>query len=224
MEDYLVKSTNRRVGRPPKTGAQDLMSPLNNMTHEEKRTVFLEAAAKLIEEKGYANTSIEDITNTLGLSKGIFYYYWANKREVISEIHARVMALLNEQLDHILETTSSPDQRLAKAIKSLVEVVIENKTLVAVLLKEPSYYPGEISDRRFYTARLQKLFDEGIAAGVVRDVDSRMLTFIIIGLCRSLSLWYELEGRLSKEETEEIILQFILRGYTSTPEDLQQQS
>jgi TetR/AcrR family transcriptional regulator, cholesterol catabolism regulator len=189
------------------------------MTHEEKRSVFLEAAAELIEAKGYANTSVEDITNALGLSKGIFYYYWSSKRELISEIHARVLALLNEQLDHILDTTLSPDQRLAKAVKSLVDIVLENKTLVAVLLKELSF-PEEISGRRFYTARLQKLFDEGIAAGVVREVDSRILTFLVIGLCRSISLWYQSEGRLSKEEIEEIILQFTTQGYMSTPEGL----
>lgn len=211
-----MESMNRGVGRPPKTGPQALMSPLNNMSHEEKRAIFLEAAAGLIEAKGYANTSIEDITNALGFSKGIFYYYWSSKRELISEIHARVIDLLNEQLDHTLDTTSSPDQRLTKAIESLVEVVIENKSLVAVLLKETSY-PEETSGRRFYTARLQELFDEGIAAGVVRNVDSRILTFTIIGLCRSLSLWYQSEGRLSRHKVKEIVVQFIIQGYASAP-------
>lgn len=211
-----MRETYRRVGRPPKSGPEASANPFNDMTQQEKRTAFVEAAARLFEEKGYANTSIEEITNALNLSKGIFYYYWPNKRELVDEIHSRLMALLNEQLDQILQvTTLSLEQRIEEAVRSHIDVVINNKSLVAVLMKEFSYPADILEDRRSYTDRLQELFDEGMAVGVVKDIDSKVLTFTVLGLCRSLVQWYRPDGRLSHDETREIFVQFAVEGYSA---------
>lgn len=213
----VTKETRRRVGRPPKSGPEASANPFSGMTQEEKRTAFVEAAARLFEEKGYADTSIEDITDALGLSKGIFYYYWPNKRELINEIHARLMTLLNEQLDRILATTTSPERRLEEIIRNHIDVVINNKSLVAALMKESSYPEEIVKDRRSYTDRLQELFDEGIAAGVVKNDDARMLTFAVLGLCRSLVQWYRRGGRLSQDEIKEAFVRFAIEGYAREP-------
>lgn len=212
-----MAGVRRRVGRPSKTGAQALTDPFSGMTHEEKRAAFVKAAAELFEERGYANTSIEDITRALGLSKGIFYYYWSNKRELISEIHARVMMLHNERLDHILATIASPERRLEEAVRSHLDVVMDNKSLIATLMKEARYPEEIISDRRSYTDRLQELFDEGISAGVVRKADSRLLTFAVLGLCRSVVQWHRPEGRLSRDEVRETFVRFAVEGYECKP-------
>jgi TetR/AcrR family transcriptional regulator, cholesterol catabolism regulator len=210
-----MRNTYRRVGRPPKSGPDALANPFHGMTPEERRTLFLDTAARLFEERGYANTSIEDITQALGLSKGIFYYYWSNKRELINEIHARVMVLHNERLDHILATITSPELRLEEAIRSHLDVVLDNKSLIATLMKEVHYPDEIIEDRRSYTDRLQELFDEGISAGVVRNADSRILTFAMLGLCRSVVQWYQPGGRLSRDEIKETFVRFAVEGYAN---------
>lgn len=211
-----MRQTYRRVGRPPRSGPEASTNPFNDMTQEEKRTAFVEAAAQLFEEKGYANTSIEEITNALGLSKGIFYYYWPNKKELVNAIHARLMTLLNERLDHILATTtSSPERHLEEAVRSHIEIVLNNKSLVSVLMKEFSYPEEVLKDRQSYTDRLQELFDVGISAGVVKNVDSRILTFAVLGLCRSLVQWYRPGGRLSQDEVREIFVRFAVEGYST---------
>ncbi len=210
-----MSGVRRGVGRPPRSGAQALADPFSGMTSEEKRAAFVKAAAELFEEKGYANTSIEDITRSLGLSKGIFYYYWPNKRALINEIHARVMVLHNECLDHILATVESPQRRLEEAIRSHLDVVIDNKSLIATLMKEVRYPEEIIEDRRSYTTRLQKIFDEGISARVVRNEDSRLLAFAVLGLCRSVVQWYQPDARLSKDEVRDTFVRFAVQGYAS---------
>lgn len=210
-----MADVRRSVGRPPKLGAQALTDPFISMSPTEKKAAFIEAAARLFEEKGYANTSIEEITRALGLSKGIFYYYWPNKRELISEMHARVMVLHNERLDHILATITSPERRLEEAIRSHLDVVMDNRSLIATLMKEVCCPEEIIEDRRSYTDRLQKFFDEGISAGVVRNADSRILTFAVLGLCRSVVQWYEPDGRLSKDTLRETFVQFAVAGYAT---------
>ena len=39
---------------------------------------------KLFAEKGYENTSIEEITATVGVAKGTLYYHFASKEEIFN--------------------------------------------------------------------------------------------------------------------------------------------
>ena len=43
---------------------------------EVRKNELLDAAQKLFVEKGYAKTTVTDILNVYGLSKGVFYYYF----------------------------------------------------------------------------------------------------------------------------------------------------
>ena len=52
-----------------------------------------------------------------------------------------------------------------------------------------------------------------IAAGVVRDLDPRVLTFSILGLCNSVAQWYEPEGKLSAAEVRDIFTSFAADGW-----------
>ena len=44
------------------------------------------AARELYEEKGLAHTSIQDITNHVGVTRSLFYHYFQNKEEVTSAV------------------------------------------------------------------------------------------------------------------------------------------
>ena len=46
------------------------------------KQIIIEKAAELIHTKGFRETSINDIINSLGLTKGAFFYYFANKKEL----------------------------------------------------------------------------------------------------------------------------------------------
>ncbi len=52
----------------------------------ETRRKLLEAAKKLICEKGLVNTSIEEITKACGVSNGTFYTYFKRKEDVVFEL------------------------------------------------------------------------------------------------------------------------------------------
>jgi AcrR family transcriptional regulator len=206
-----MQKARRRIGRPPLSGPEALGNPLNAKSVEERRALFMEAAARLFGSKGYASTSIRDLTEEIGLSQGIFYYYWKDKKEILLEIHARAIALLNERLDRVLETT--PEDRLEAAIRGHVEVALANRSLVTILSGEPAQSEETVGERRAYTDRFQRLVQEGTSAGIVRDDDPRIMTLAILGLCNSVGMWYKPEGKLSIEEITGIIARFARNGY-----------
>lgn len=203
----------RRIGRPRLSGPEAEANPLNALSPEERRALFLETAARLFEEKGYANTSVEDITRELGFTKGVFYYYWKNKREIVQEIHDRALGIINERMDRVMAEESSPAIRLEAAIRNHVEAVLESRSVIAVLLGDFAFSEETLEGRRAYARRFQALVEEGIAVGVVRDLDPKVLTYAILGLCNSVARWYRPDGRLSAEEVREIFAAFATDGW-----------
>jgi len=186
---------------------------LSALTLEERRELFLEVAARLFEEKGYASTSVEDITGELGFTKKVFYYYWKNKQELVQEIHDRSLRVMNERLDKALAEEGSPAVRLELAIRNHVESVLGDRSIIAPLLGDFPFSEETLEGRRAYTRRFQDLIEEGIAAGVVRELDPQMLTFAILALCNSVAQWYKPEGRLSSKEIRDIFASFAADGW-----------
>lgn len=52
---------------------------------------MLDAAQRLFLEKGYAKTTVTDILDVYGLSKGVFYYYFKSKEEVMDAVIMRIV-------------------------------------------------------------------------------------------------------------------------------------
>ncbi len=61
-----------------------------------KRTEILDAAYKVISEKGYHRTRIEDIALETGMAQGLLYRYFDNKHDLFSQIIDRVIARITE--------------------------------------------------------------------------------------------------------------------------------
>lgn len=203
----------RRIGRPPLSGPEAEANPLNALSPEERRDLFLEAAAGLFEKRGYSNTSVEDITSELGFTKGVFYYYWKNKQEIVQEIHNRALGVMKERLDSATGDEGSPADRLEAAIRNHIEAVMQNRSIISVLMGDFSFSEETVEGRRAYARRFQELVEEGIAAGVVRDLDPKVLTYAILGLCNSVAQWYRPGGRLSAEEIRDIFAGFAAEGW-----------
>lgn len=62
----------------------------NNKNREEQslahKNRIIEAARRLVHEKGYDSVSVSDITEAAGVSKGAFYIHYKSKEEVISDL------------------------------------------------------------------------------------------------------------------------------------------
>lgn len=58
----------------------------------ERRDQIIEAAEGLFYEKGYEQTSVQDVLDTLSLSKGGFYHYFESKLELLEAVCRRQIA------------------------------------------------------------------------------------------------------------------------------------
>ena len=79
-----------------------------------KREEIISTGTKLIIEKGYLNTSIQDITSKMGIAKGSFYTYFKSKDEFILAIIFNKISQFKVEVDEIIALESSLEETLRK--------------------------------------------------------------------------------------------------------------
>ena len=84
------------------------------------------AARELYEEKGLARTSIQDITNHVGVTRSLFYHYFEDKEAVAD-------AVLDNVIDEILTTLKQWNQarETGNVNKALDDIVHVLRSLIA---------------------------------------------------------------------------------------------
>ena len=72
-------------------------------TKEERRNEIIETAGRLFEEKGYEQTQVQDIVNEIGVAKGLFYYYFKSKDEVMEELADRYADAIIDAVNKLID-------------------------------------------------------------------------------------------------------------------------
>ncbi|MFZ1770865.1 MAG: TetR/AcrR family transcriptional regulator, partial [Caldilinea sp.] len=58
--------------------------------YDERYNEFLHVGQRLFYQKGYAQTSVQDIIGEMGVAKGLFYYYFPSKTDLLDAILERI--------------------------------------------------------------------------------------------------------------------------------------
>ena len=91
------------------------MSPRVSQEYKEAvRDRFLDAAEKLFQQKGYYETSVDDVVQASGTSKGAIYGYFKSKEALFEELQERQYARNLEQARALLSDRDSTASKLEK--------------------------------------------------------------------------------------------------------------
>jgi TetR/AcrR family transcriptional regulator, transcriptional repressor for nem operon len=101
--------------------------PIIRPVTTERRTQILDAAARLIGQRGYVQTSVDDVIREAGLSgKSHFYHYFKSKEELGYEVLERQVERFTERgLALLREPMIDPVERLNLFIDTLVAAQAE---------------------------------------------------------------------------------------------------
>lgn len=73
---------------------------------------LLAAATRLFAEKGYDRTSVQEIVEAAGVTKGALYHYFGSKDDLLHEVYARVLRIQQERLDAFAGADAPVEERL----------------------------------------------------------------------------------------------------------------
>jgi len=101
---------------------------------ENKRDLLVEALKNLIPQKGYRNTTIDDITKAANIAKGSFYTYFKNKDEVLDEIIAEKLDRIRRRHEEILSAPGSLEDIIGRVLDARIKNSGEEiKTEIAMM-------------------------------------------------------------------------------------------
>lgn len=132
---------------------------------------ILEVSQRLFLEKGYEQTTIQDIVDNLGgLTKGAVYHHFKSKEEIINALGDK-MFLGNNPFNVVKEQNELNGlQKIQKAMM-LNQEDSERATLsknMIPLLENPRILAGMIeSQRKYLSPEFYKLIEEGIEDGSI---------------------------------------------------------
>ena len=135
-----------------------------------KRTQILDAAEKLFFERGYDRTSVQDILDALGMSKGGFYHYFDAKDSVLKAVSERRAQGRFDQLSaELRDSRRSPVDKLNRLLAMANLFQGEDAPFAALMLKL-CYQDQDASicahRRRVLIDRLLPIVNDVIAEGI----------------------------------------------------------
>ncbi|MDQ2087306.1 TetR/AcrR family transcriptional regulator [Herbivorax sp. ANBcel31] len=168
-----------------------------DVTHrsDDRKQEFLSTALELFYEKGYEKTTIKDIIDKMGVSKGAFYHYFESKEDVIIIIAKEYVDRAIGIMKRIIERKDlNAAQKVSEIFTSVNEYKANSESrrsrIKGVFNNEGNLkLDKKISDsiRKELNALFKKLIDDGVEEGLFETSNSTELAEFISNIIHSLN-------------------------------------
>ncbi|MCM0757535.1 MULTISPECIES: TetR/AcrR family transcriptional regulator [Sporomusa] len=86
-------------------------------------TEILDTAEYLFTVKGYFGTTVSDIAKEMGVTQGMFYYYFKSKEEILEALLNRHVACFLAEIKNMTHSDASPAEKLGFMISTVIKDV-----------------------------------------------------------------------------------------------------
>nr|WP_108025311.1 TetR/AcrR family transcriptional regulator [Melghirimyces profundicolus] len=180
---------------------------------------IIEQSIQLFEMKGFSETSIQDVVEALGVTKGTFYYYFSSKEQLLREIHLMYIDGLLKLQEQIMENPGTRYQtKLYETVKLLITQIKVTGRPARVFHREMRHLKPESASmvkqkRKLFRLNIQKIIESGMEHGEFRqDLRADLVAFAILGMCNWSYNWFDPNGPVTDEELVETYMETLLNG------------
>jgi len=181
---------------------------------------IIDAAAAVFAERGYHGASTQDVADRLGMRQASLYYYVPSKEAALEQVCLRSVGDFIERAQAIAAGPGRAPDKLAAIIHSHLAPVEERGDYVRCFLRERRFLPRDSARRigrvaRRYEGILQGVIEAGIAAGELRrDLDPRLTTLALLGMCNAAMEWYGREPNAPVKRIADAFTALVIGGMT----------
>jgi len=174
---------------------------------------------RLFEKKGFSETSIQDIVDSIGVTKGTFYYYFSSKEELLMDIHLGYISELLLKQERIVNNPSKTcKEKLFEIVNTLITDIKTRGLAAKIFFREMKNLSNErlaliLPKRDQFRLNIEQLIMDGIEKGEFRpDLNASIITFGILGITNWSYQWFNPNGSSTDREVAEIFVEMILKG------------
>ena len=167
---------------------------------ENKRQAILDVAEKLFYAKGYEATSVQDIIDVLGTSKGSLYHHFESKETLLTTLCAQKAEDAAQRAQQAAEGESEPLARLGVLLMHMLPAAKEDRRFLVLLLPLTEKAEGaavcagyDAAVRQAFTPLLQEQLDACVKADVIGVPDNPFLAELVA--CMMCELWHKMAAQ-----------------------------
>ncbi|MBH3428189.1 TetR/AcrR family transcriptional regulator [Pseudomonas alkylphenolica] len=186
---------------------------------EETRATLLATARKVFSERGYADTSMDDLTAQASLTRGALYHHFGDKKGLLAAVVAQIDAEMDERLQAISDAANDPWEGFCQRCRVYLEMALEPDIQRIVLRDARGVLGGASADaQRDCVESMQRLIDALMCQGIVARASPQALASLIYGSLAEAALWIADGEDASTRLVQSVAaLELLLRGVLVRP-------
>ncbi|OIQ44469.1 MAG: TetR family transcriptional regulator [Roseobacter sp. MedPE-SW] len=192
---------------------------------EAKRQAVFQAGARLFNDHGYEQTSLEDIAAALNITKRTIYYYVQSKEDILFGCHQQGLQVLGDTMAQSQDVSLPVVDRIALLIRGYCAWVSTDLGATIAMVREHSLSVERRQALRASKAevdfQLRSLIKQGVAEGSLRPCDPRLVSAAVFGALNWIPHWNRVANPVPQEEIAEQYLQLVFGGMRIPTADLQ---
>lgn len=183
---------------------------------------ILDAAADAFMVRGFANTTIDDIADQVGATKGLIYYHFRSKFDIFLAVYEDGMRRVRERVEPQSTAPGTGYERLhAMSIAHLENLMTElgyhhvvhqgvrHQDSTALKARQRDALTALNELRRDYERMFRRVIAEGIADGSLRRVDEALAARTLLSNLNAVDVWYRRIDGQTGEEIRELARQVV---------------
>ncbi len=191
------------------------------MVTEFRCTEILDAARKVFAEKGFSETTMDQVAERAGIAKGTLYLYFRSKRDIYMAALAQGIRSLNEDSRRKVDAATGVREKLRAFIATRVGYFEQHRDFFLIyhaeignLRIQPAPNEGEISELYLEQAQmLEEVLRTAVAAGEIRDLRPDATAFTVCDMTRGVIVQRMLGwSRAELEDDTRNLIELIWRG------------
>lgn len=206
----MNEAPGRRAPAPPPT----VRPPM--------RDALVGAAFRLFVERGYEETTVDDIVALAGVGRRSFFRYFPSKEDVVFPDHERCLADMKAFLEEPDAPADDPVLRVCDAARLVLRMYAENPTFSVQRYRLTKKVPGlrayELSVVRRYERALAEYL-RGRAAGRPGDIlrADVVAAAVVAAHNNGLRSWLRSDGKADAEAAVDEALGYVQRTFGGAP-------
>jgi AcrR family transcriptional regulator len=226
-DDSVLTGDAKQSGLVAKTGLVGKSGKPPDLFDDERAGNIYRTASRIIYEKGFDATSMNEIAEAVDLTKPGLYYYVKGKKELLFAIMGFAMDSLDQEVVGPAALIADPEERLRMIVRQHARLLTRETGAIAILIDEVGGLTEE--QREAITARKRSYFEflrttlESLkAAGRLRPVDPTTAAFSLLGMLMWISRWYDASGRLKAEHVVDDVAEIAIGAVILDPDSRDQ--
>lgn len=157
---------------------------------EQTRATLLTSARQVFCDRGYAETSMDELTALAGFTRGALYHHFGDKRGLLAAVVEQIDAEMDARLHKISDNADDAWEGFCRRCRAYLHMALEPEIQRIVLRDARAVLGGASQDsQRHCVESMQRLIAALIAHGVVAQADPQALAWLIYGSLAEAAFW-----------------------------------